>query len=444
MARARIAVVGLWHLGSVAAAALAELGHQVHATDWDSRAVEHLAQGIPPVDEPGLGALLARQIEQGRLAFSSSPRDAFAEAEFIFLTFDTPVDEADQSDLGPVFTAGDTIALHARDGVEVVGMSQVPVGTCQNLAERIRARAPKLDFRIVYHPENLRLGQAIETFLRPDFLLVGAENDADAERLLGLYNGVEAPRLKMSLRSAELSKHALNAFLATSVSFSNELAALAEACGADIRDTVRALRHDRRIGPHAFLSPGPGFSGGTLARDVQALRMLGERAGRAPPVLDAAWAVNRERLPTLLEKIRQACGALRGLRVGLLGLTYKPGTDTLRRSAALELAELLRGAGCAVQAFDPRIRQPRAETRDTPLCADAYEAARDADALVVMTPWPEFQQLDLTRLRAAMRQPVLLDAHNVLDDSAARRAGWRYFGTGVAQPAARAGAGASP
>lgn len=436
MASARLAVVGLWHLGSVAAAALSRLGHAVRATDFDIEVVRNLARALPPVREAGLAELIAEQVREGRLAFVPACREAFAGAEFIFVTFDTPVDGNDQSDLRPIVAAIDAIAEHAPDGVEIVVMSQVPVGTCGQLVEQLHARAPRLTFQLVYHPENLRLGEALKTFLQPDFLLVGAEEETAAERLLGLYNGVTAPRLVMSTRSAEMTKHALNAFLATSISFANQLSDLAEDCGADVRDVVRALRHDRRIGPHGFLAPGPGFSGGTLGRDLQALRRLGERAGRRTPQLDATLAVNDSRLAALVDKTTRACGGLSGKHVALLGLTYKPGTNTLRRSRALELASLLRCAGADVRGFDPRVDQSCAETHGLLLCNDPYQAAESADALLVMTPWPEFNSLDFVRLRRAMRQPVLIDAHNFLDDRAARLAGFRYSGAGIPEPAA--------
>ncbi len=439
---ARLAVAGLWHLGCVAAAGLAKLGHTVRATDGDPQAVLQLLRGAPPVYEPGLAELIAEQAAEGRLRFVLSCSEAFADAEYIFVAVDTPVDENDQSDLAAILSTMDAIAEAAPSGVEIVVMSQVPVGTCRQLAERLRTRAPRLLFDLVYQPENLRLGEALDIFLHPDFLVVGADDENAAARLLRLYAGVSAHSLTMSLASAEMTKHALNAFLATSIGFANELAGLAEICGADMRDIVRGLRHDRRIGPHAFLNPGPGFSGGTLGRDVQALRRLGKQCGRKTPQLDATLEVNREQLTRLLEKIASACGGLRGRRVGLLGLTYKPGTNTLRRSHALALARRLRDAGAQVRAFDPQLAKPTAETDGVALCTDPYQAAESADALLLMTPWPEFQRLDLARLRRAMREPVLIDAHNFLDDHAARDAGFHYRGVGIPEEALeRAGNG---
>jgi UDPglucose 6-dehydrogenase len=428
---AHVAVIGLWHLGCVVSSALAQLGHTVTGTDFDVAVVRGLREGRPPIYEPGLSELLAQQAAQGRLSFVVSCPDALAGAEYAFITFDTPVDENDESDLAPIETALDMVADHGRGELQTVVMSQVPVGTCQRLAERLRKRAPHLSVSLVYQPENLRLGEALKAFLAPDLIVVGAENEAAASRLLRLYEGIEGARVTMSWESAEMVKHALNAFLATSVSFVNELADLAETAGADVRDVVRALRLDRRIGAHAFLSPGPGFSGGTLARDVQTLRRLGERVGRPTRQLDATLAVNARRLPNIVDKIHHLCGKPKGLQVGLLGLTYKPGTNTLRRSNALALARLLMRGGSEVQAFDPQVPKPADGTQGIMLCSDPYQAAKGADAIVIMTPWPEFKKLDLARLRSVMRRPVVIDVHNFLNDAEARNAGLRYVGTGI-------------
>lgn len=441
---ARIATVGLWHLGSVVSACLASLGHAVRGTDPDAARLRQLASGTPPVFEPGLAALVVGQMAAGRLAFTPTCREAFADAEYIFVTFDTPVDDDDQCDLSPIENAFREIAAHARPGAVIVLMSQVPVGTCAKLAAELRERAPQLDFTLLYQPENLRLGEALDTFLRPDFLIFGAEPPADAARWERAYQGINAPHLVMRWASAELAKHALNAFLATSISFVNELAELAEVCGADIREVTAALKHDRRIGAHAFLRPGPGFAGGTLGRDIQALRALGSRGGRRTLQLDATLAVNRSRLERVAETLRQASGGLAGKRVAMLGLTYKPGTSTLRRSHAIELARRLAAEGVDVAAFDPQVQEPQEETRGIQLCNDVGAAATRADALVLLTPWPEFRALDWNRLRSLVRCPLVVDAHNFLDDAAVRRAGWRYWGLGIAeeQPkrAARAGA----
>lgn len=443
---ARIAVFGLWHLGSVVAACLAALGHQVRGVDFDAAAVTALAAGRAPVFEPGLDELLARHIcsessqryaTSGRLAFTTNPHEALSDAEAVFVTFDTPLDAGDEADLTPIDWAIAEISASASQPLTVVVMSQVPVGTCRRLADRLRQRSRAGQFTLLCQPENLRLGQAIENFLRPDRVVVGAEDRAAAAKLEPLYPGIPGERLIMSWESAELAKHATNAFLATSVSFANELAGLAEVAGGDIRDVVRVLRADRRIGPQAFLSPSPGFSGGTLGRDVQALRRLGKHAGRPTRVLDAALAVNQSRLSDLFEKLsRLVGGELRGKYIALLGLVYKPGTSTLRRSHAVEFARRLAEAGAIVRAFDPKA-EAAAVTEATggaiTLCSDACEAVSGADAAVLLTPWPEFRALDWSRIRCAMRRAAVLDAHNALDESVLRQAGFVYAGVGIAE-----------
>jgi UDPglucose 6-dehydrogenase len=442
---ARIGLIGLWHLGTVAAAGLASLGHSVRATDPDAGTIAALRRNEPPVFEPGLAEAVAREQAAGRLEFVISIAEAVEGAEAVYVTFDTPVDEYDRSDLAPILGAVDAIVRSAEripSGVLIVVMSQVPAGTLAQLAAQL-GEAAALDARVIYQPENLRLGRALETFLTPDFLVVGAADPDDAQEFLRLYTGISTHALPMSWESAELSKHAVNAFLASSISFANEVADLAEVTGADVREVMQVLRRDRRIGPQAFLDPGPGFSGGTLARDVQTLRGLGARASLPTRLLDAALEVNRGRLARLTERVAGACGGLRGATIALLGLTYKPGTSTLRRSASLEFAARLTRAGARVRAHDPQVHAPTPETIGVTLAADPYEAAQAADAVVLMTPWPEFRALDFARLRASLARPVLVDAHNFLDRSAAGAAGLAYWGVGLGRaesPSRAAGA----
>lgn len=426
---ARIAVLGLWHLGCVVSTALADMGHTVTGTDFDTGIVQGLQQGLLPIYEPGLAERMTREFREKRLSFTASSPAALADADFAFIAFDTPVDENDESDLSPVEAALDLIADHGRGDVEIVLMSQVPVGTCRRLSERLHSRARS--FSLVYQPENVRLGEAITTFLHPDLIVVGAEEESAAMHLLALYENLEGPRVVMSWESAEMVKHALNAFLGTSISFVNELADLAEGTGADIRDVARTLRMDRRIGPHAFLNPGPGFSGGTLQRDIQTLRRLGKQLGLPTQQLDATFEVNARRLPKIVSKIRRLCGQPGGMQIGVLGLTYKPGTNTLRRSSAVALSRLLIRDGNKVSAFDPQVPQSGPATVGIQICADPYLAAQGADVLVIMTPWAEFKELDLGRLQRAMRRGFVIDVHNILNDAEIRQAGLHYVGTGI-------------
>ena len=425
----RACVFGLWHLGSVAAACLAEAGLEVRGVDPDPRVVVDLRAGRPPIFEPGLEALIGRQLAAARLSFTASPREGLPGAEAVLIAYDTPVDADDRSDLTPILAAVDEIARWADPGTLVVVSSQVPVGTCEGLEARLREHAGAGGFEVAYCPENLSLGRAIDTFLSPERLVIGADTPAAAARTRALFAGVKAPALVMSRRSAEMTKHALNSFLATSVSFVNEIADLCEVTGADVVDVVRGLKSDSRIGARAFLAPGLGFAGGTLARDIQVLRAQGEARGVATPLLDATLAVNRSQVALVERCLAREYGGLADVEVAILGLTYKPGTSTLRRSIALDIGERLAAAGCPVRGFDPMV-PPGAPEVPFPACADAYAAAGGADALVIATEWPEFLELDFARIRAAMRRPLVIDCKNHLDPAPLAALGFRYAGTG--------------
>ena len=395
----RIAVLGLWHLGCVVSTALAHIGHTVVATDFDSDLVKGLQKETLPIFEPGLAELMSEQLRAGRLSFVVPSPATLKDVDFAFITLDTPVDENDESDLSPIEAAADFVADHVSEELDIVLMSQVPVGTCRRLSERMHLHASCQTFSLVYQPENLRLGEALSTFLEPDLIVIGAEEEIAATRLLGLYDTLQGTRATMSWESAEMVKHALNAFLATSISFVNELAALSEVSGADIRAVVRTLRMDRRIGADAFLNPGPGFSGGTLQRDLQSLRGLGRRLERPTRQLDATFEVNARRLPEIVDNVRRLCGPPRGLKIGVLGLTYKLGTNTLRRSSAVALSRLLIREGAKVAAFDPQVSRAVEASHGIQICPDPYQAAEGADVIVIMTPWPEFKDLNFDRLR---------------------------------------------
>lgn len=428
---AKVCAVGLWHLGCVTAACLPELGFEVVGYDPDETVVEGLQRGRPPIFEPGLAELLAKHLAAGRLRFTASLLEALRGANFVWLTFDTAVDEEDEVDLSLLRHTACQMARALEHEVTVVVSSQVPVGTCRALRQSLQRLAPGLAERLAYVPENLRLGQAIDCFLRPERIVVGADDSATRAAVAPLLSAWEAPRLEMDLATAEMTKHALNAFLATCISFSNELARLCEAVGADALAVMEALAADGRVGRRLPLRPGLGFAGGTLARDLKALTAAARQFGSRLDLLEGVLAVNRGQNRRLKEKLRRFYGSLRGLRLAVLGLTYKAGTSTLRRSAALEISEGLLREGASVAAFDPRAG------RDGPLpgpgfalAGSAAEAAAGSDGLLLLTDWPEFRALDWPALRDAMRRPVLLDACNALDSEAMRRLGFAYFGTG--------------
>ena len=428
----KVCVVGIWHLGAVTSACLAELGYSVVGVESNPEKAKKLNEGVAPLFEPGLSELMRKNLGQGRLLYTSDLPAAVKQAQFVFLAFDTPVNDDDEVELLEVYKAALDISEWLAEDATVIVSSQVPVGTCEHIASAIRDFDSRRNVHIGCVPENLRLGKAIECFLKPAMIAIGADDEATLDRLQQFYSVLPAPKLLMNLRTAEMTKHALNAFLATSVSFIGELANLCDEVGADAVQVAAALRHDERIGPHARIEPGGlGFAGATLARDVKVLRHLGETCGCEPLLFDAVWYVNERQKGLVARKLKKIFGDVSGLRLGVLGLTYKAGTSTLRRSVALEVIRDLVGQGAAVKAFDPK-----ADLAELPplagleLCPDAYSAANDSDALILLTDWPEFRSLDFVRIRSLMRRPVLIDTKNMLPYSQLVGLGFDYAGVG--------------
>lgn len=427
----QILVAGSWHLASTLAAGLAELGHTVVGCDDDIEAIAALAAARPPVNEPGLDALLRRHLETGRLRFTTNWAQALADATVAFVAHDTPVGEDDSPDVSVVERTVETLARSAIRPLTLVISSQVPVGTCERLAALARSRRPDLRWEIACCPEFLRLGEAIDCFLNPDRVVVGAgrpEVAADVRALLP----PRAPTVLTDLATAEMVKHATNAFLATSISFINEVADLSAERGADGVTVAAALRLDRRIGPHAALAPGLGFAGGTLGRDVRALQRSAQAVGLATVLLDAVMTVNERRLPLLLAQLRQALADRPRPVACLLGLTYKPRTSTLRRSASLRIARELLASGWRVRAHDAAadVRWASELPAGLELRDDPLDAADGAHAVAILTEWPQYRAIDLRLLRERMAGDWLFDARNVIDPETAARAGFRYRGVG--------------
>lgn len=458
---ATVAVWGAWHLGSVVAAGLAALGHhRVLATDLSPAAVESLRVGVPPVAEPGLEDLLVAQLSAGTLGVLDPDDPRLGDTDVVVLTVDVEVGDDDAPLLGSVEQTAASIGALQRRRVALVVMSQVPVGTSHRLAGLAGAGAGSA-LPVACVPENLRLGSALEGFFRPDRLVVGADDDEARAAAVGLFAAVECPVIHMGVRSAEMSKHAMNAYLATCISFAAEISDLCELAGADAHDVVRALRSDARVSPRAPIGPGLGFAGGTLGRDLRHLRHLGADGGVPTPLTDAVLAVNRNRIAMVSARLARSLGGaggpggaagdgLAGATVALLGLTYKPGTDTLRRSQSVEVARALLTAGAEVRGHDPAVGPARAGECGFDVAPDPYAAAAGADAVVVMTPWPEYRELDLGRLAAAMRRPLLFDPAGIVDAAAASAAGLVHDVVGRPSPAlpgratARGAGGGSP
>jgi UDPglucose 6-dehydrogenase len=405
----KIAVLGLWHQGIVGAACLADMGHAVVGADPNRETIDRLAGGTAPLFEPGLDALLASGIAAGRLEFSSDMVAAVENAPFVFIMFDTPVNERDESDVSGIFACMAAIAPALAARATVLVTAQVPVGTCDALRD-LAAGSSRGDISVAYMPENLRLGQAIERFRSPVLPVIGTDDDAAFDRLLTVLGPLASNWQRVSLRTGEMIKHALNAFLAVSVCFANELGNLCDALGADGKRVGEVLRLEPRVGSKAMLLPGLGFSGGTLARDVQTLRDFGDENGLDTPLLDGAWAANMAQNGLVRRKLDQALPALDGARVSVLGLTYKADTSTLRRSASIEVIEDLVAAGAIVNAHDPRADRDELQAQTGfRFHENALDAIDGADALVLMTPWSDYRTLDFVEVRRRMSGRYVLD-----------------------------------
>jgi UDPglucose 6-dehydrogenase len=425
----RVAVYGLWHLGCVTAACLASAGNQVVGLDSDEQVVGKLERGQPPLHEPGLADLIAAGLPSGRLSFTSDPAAALRGADVLWVAFDTPVNDQDEADVAFVRARLEAIADNIGPGTLVLISSQVPVGFTRALERAWRARG----LRYAYSPENLRLGKAIEAFQRPERVIVGLRDDADRPLLAALFAPFCQRIEWMSVESAEMTKHALNAFLATSVTFINEVARLCEALGADAKEVERGLKSEGRIGPRAYLAPGAAFAGGTLARDVRFLIDFGQRYDVATPLFKGVLDSNEVHKGWMRDAVRRLLDAIAQPVVAVLGLTYKPGTSTLRRSSSVELCAWLHEQGIRVQAHDPAVAELPAELRSAiTLCAAPQAALAGADIAVIATEWPDYRNLRADEFLEAMRQPQVIDQNRFLTDMLGNDPRITYVATGKA------------
>jgi len=400
----KVCVAGLWHLGTVTAACLAAGGHDVTGWDANGATIAALSAGQPPVFEPGLAELVAQGIAAGRLRFTADRAEALRGAEVLWIAYDTPVDDDDHADVAFVMREVESLLPQVADGALVLISSQMPVGSTRAL----EAKAPRLHFG--YSPENLRLGKAIEVFTKPDRVVAGVRHASDRENVAQLLAPFTDRIEWMSVESAEMTKHALNAFLATSVAFINEIAAICEHVGADAKEVERGLKSEQRIGPKSYLGPGAAFSGGTLARDVVFLSAVGRERGVPTKLIDGVKASNDAHRSWAQRRLGELLGDLAGKQVAVWGLTYKPGTDTLRRSSAVELCRWLVEQRARVTAHDPAVKS--IDVDGVELRRDPLEAASGAAALVVMTEWPDYRKIDGEAIAGACG--LVLDANRFL------------------------------
>jgi UDPglucose 6-dehydrogenase len=434
----RVGVIGVGHVGLVTGAALAELGHEVVAMDLDVAKIELLRSGKTPFYEPELDELIARQTATGRLLFRSEPAEAVGDAEVLFICVGRPTTAAGDASLTAVEAVGRDVAKHATPGLVIAEKSTVPPGTADRLRLTIARERPGLAFSVVANPEFLREGHAVQDTLRPDRIVVGSDDSGGFEAMRELYGplvGLGIPLIETDARTAELSKLASNAFLATKISFANALGRVAELTGADVVRITEVMGADMRIGP-AFLRAGLGFGGYCLPKDTQTLERIAERAGYDFGLLRAVMLVNEDAVAAVAAKVEEAVWNLEGKRIALLGLAFKSGTDDVRGSPALILARRFAGEGAVVVGHDPMAAaEARAAIPELEVADDPYEAITGAHCVVICTEWPEYRELDLDRVRRLAAYPIIVDGRNVLDPDRAELAGLTYLPVG--RPARR-------
>jgi UDPglucose 6-dehydrogenase len=437
--RGPIGVLGLWHLGSVTAACLAEAGNDVIGVDPDDAVVAELLRGRPPVSEPGLSELISEQ--RARLTFSTDAR-LLSRVSCVWVTFDTPVDDEDSADPEWVIERAEELLAPIPDGALVIVSSQLPVGSVAQLQERCARRRGSDDLRFACVPENLRLGKALDCFRAPERIVAGVRGSRDRRELDEVLAPFSANVEWMRVESAEMAKHALNGFLATSVAFINEVAAVCESVGADAAEVSRALKSESRIGPRAYLAPGDAFAGGTLARDIGFMRELAESHGLSADIFAGVARSNSAHRRWSQRKLVELLGGgdndehqLSDVTVAIWGLTYKAGTDTLRRSGAVELCRWLAAQGATVRAHDPSVGElPPELAAEIELCISPLVAATDAQALVVCTAWPQYREISAEQVRSSLGRPLVIDGGGFLAGTLGAGSELTYHRVGSSAP----------
>lgn len=424
--------MGLWHLGLVSAATLADLDYHVVGFDPNIELIENLKRGLPPLYEPGLENLLKTHLRTNRLRFEQDPVSATSGAKTVLITYDTPVNKEDCVDLSLLDQTIESICPHLTRDALVIINSQVPVGSCERWQKFIGKRRPDAMIDLIYSPENIRLGQAIELFRKPDMIVIGSNLERARKKAEAFYAPFSSDKFYVSWRTAEMAKHALNAFFATSISFANELGSLCDAVGADGIQIAQILKRDSRIGKKAQVRPGLGFAGATLARDLQCLQNVGRTLRVPTPLINSVLEINQRQIRRVAEMIESHFkGQLKNKILTVFGLTYKPGTSTLRRSASLEIMEMLHAKGAQIRAHDPKA--DLSELRNGlsfDYCKDPYEAIEGSHGILLLTEWPEYKDLDYTLIKKKMAHPLILDAKSHLESLRLPQMGFIYLEMG--------------
>ena len=429
----QIAVIGTGYVGLVTGACFAEFGTSVTCVDIDSEKIERLKRGEIPIYEPGLDQIVAKNAQAGRLQFTTDIKAAVEQSLVIFLAVGTPPREDGSADLSFIEGAARDVAVNMNGYKVVVTKSTVPVGTGERLRRLIREHQTEFDFGIVSNPEFLREGAAIDDFMRPNRVVIGSRDEAAVAIMRDLYRPlylIETPVVITSLEAAELTKYASNAFLATKISFINEIANLCDLIGCDVHDVARAMGMDGRIG-RKFLHPGPGFGGSCFPKDTRALSSVAHKYGGETLIVDAVIEVNRRQRGAMIPKIEKLAGGLEGKTVAVLGLSFKPETDDMREAPSVDIVRGLLERGAQVRAYDPAaIDEARKVLPEIHYAEDEYDAVEGADVLVLMTEWNQFRALDLERIRTLLRAPKVADLRNIYEPEAMRELGFDYIGVG--------------
>ncbi|HEY3311267.1 MAG TPA: UDP-glucose/GDP-mannose dehydrogenase family protein [Anaerolineales bacterium] len=428
----QICVIGVGYVGIVTGACFADLGNRVIALDVNEQRIANLKKGIMPIYEPGLEELVTRNVNAGRLTFTTDYAEAVKGTEFAFIAVGTPSGGSGEADLQYVAAAAKSIAENMTTPLVIINKSTVPVGTGDWVADIVkRSQKKPVDFSVVSCPEFLREGSAIGDFLQPHRTVLGSTDKEAANKVAQLHLPLRAPIVITDLRTAEMIKYASNAFLATKISFINEIANICEALGADVKEVAAGMGYDARIGRH-FLDAGLGWGGSCFPKDVLALAFMAEEAGLDPRILNTVMEVNYERRKTAVEHIKNMVGgSLKDKTIGLLGLAFKPNTDDMRDAPAIDIAQELNAAGAVVRGYDPvAMNVAHGLLPAVEMHKDAYSLAKGCDGLMVITEWNEFKQLDLEKLKGLLKSPVIFDGRNIYDPATMRALGFTYRAVG--------------
>lgn len=424
----KIGIIGLSHLGCVLSASWSKLGFEVVGFDHDYARVNNLKQGVPPIYEPFLEDTIKAGFEKSTLSFSENIQ-SLSDCDFIFLSYDTPVSETDESDTSILMNSVNDAKLIMKDGSVLIVSSQTPVGYCSTLRNVLKQQNASLE--LVYSPENLRLGEAIDCYLVPGRIILGYSDDTALAKCIELFNNITSEVISMSLESSELVKHGINSFLATSIVFTNNLSDICEKSNARIEEVVKGMKSDPRIGQKAYLSPGIGFSGGTLGRDLKVLDTTNKKNDGEATLFGEIHKLNSERKLTIAKNIERISGGLENKVIGILGVTYKPGTSTLRRSLPLEIVSLLTKKNAKVKVFDPQANYAEvADKTEFTICRSIEEVADKADILVLLTDWKEFKDFNWKNVAPTMKAQVFYDVKNCLNEEAMKASGLTYHSLG--------------